>query len=193
MTLKKPTNNKDMKPKFKKVVDAGDLVGTRLFLANEMMLDPRGDSFLEMRTYAESKFVNLYVDHNGISFETDREKWDEDLLFSVKNELDSNFSRERIDYYFELAKYVLKDKAANLDAEERRSAAHHTTTPVVEENYSSGINYKDVAIGAGIASGAAMTIAGFFIEKTAVACLVSTIGVLGMAVGGYLLYNESKK
>ena len=30
-----------MKPKFKKGVDAGDLAGTRLFLANEMLLDPR--------------------------------------------------------------------------------------------------------------------------------------------------------
>ena len=81
-----------MKPKFKKVVDAGDLISTRLFLANEMMLDPRGNSFMEMRSYAESSFSNLYDAHDGGAFNMDSATWSEDLLFTVKNELDSNFS-----------------------------------------------------------------------------------------------------
>ena len=106
-----------MKPKFKKVVDAGDLISTRLFLANEMMLDPRGNSFMEMRSYAESSFSNLYDAHDGGAFNMDSATWSEDLLFTVKNELDSNFSSERLDYYYELAKNVLKEKAANLNAE----------------------------------------------------------------------------
>lgn len=82
-----------MKPKFKKVVDAGDLVGTRLFLANEMLLDPRGKSFNEMRSYAETAFSNLYDVHDGGSFEQNKAAWNEDLLYNVKNNLDSNFSR----------------------------------------------------------------------------------------------------
>ena len=111
-----------MKPKFKKVVDAGDLITTRLFLANEMMLDPRGNSFMEMRSYAESSFSNLYDAHDGGAFNMDSATWSEDLLFTVKNELDSNFSSERLDYYYELAKNVLKEKAANLNAEEQKAA-----------------------------------------------------------------------
>ena len=102
-----------MKPKFKKAVDTGDLVSTRLFLANEMMLDPRGKTFIEMRSYAESKFPDLYEAHNGVTFNQNPATWSEPLLFSVKNELDSNFSRERLDYYYDLAKVVLKDKAEN--------------------------------------------------------------------------------
>ena len=97
-----------MKSKFKKVVDAGDLVSTRLFLANEMLLDPRGKSFMEMRSYAETVFSNLYDVHDGGSFEENMAAWSEDLLFKVKNDLDFNFSRERLDFYCNLAKEVLK-------------------------------------------------------------------------------------
>jgi len=182
-----------MKPKFKKVVDVGDLLSTRLFLANEMMLDPRGKSFIEMRSYAESKFSDLYDVHNGESFNQDSATWSEDLLFTVKNELDSNFSRERLDYYFDLAKVVLKDKAENLDAEEKRAAQRKASAESTQEEYKCHDGtQKNVYTGLTV-GGAALTLAGLFIEKTAIACAVSSLGVIGMAVGGYLLYNEKKK
>jgi hypothetical protein len=179
-----------MKPKFKRIVDAGDLVGTRLFLANEMMLDPRGKSFSEMRSYAENSFTNLYEMHDGTSFELDREKWDENLLNAVRNDLDYNFSRERLDYYCDVAKVVLKEKVASLDAEEKENAqrnqAYSNNRNGSDSNSKENV-YKSITIG-----GAVLAVAGLFIEKTAVACAVSSLGVIGMAVGGYLLYNEKK-
>jgi len=182
-----------MKPKFKKVVDAGDLVSTRLFLANEMMLDPRGKSFAEMRSYAESAFTNLYDTHNGEAFEQNTDNWNEDLLYNVKNNLDSNFSHERLDYYCNLAKVVLKEKAENLDAEEQRFAQRKAEASTNQEEYRYPYDTKKKVYTGVTVGGAALTIAGLFIEKTAVACAVSSLGILGMAVGGYLLYNESKK
>jgi hypothetical protein len=179
-----------MKPKFKRIVDAGDLVGTRLFLANEMMLDPRGKSFSEMRSYAENSFTNLYEMHDGTSFELDREKWDENLLNAVRNDLDYNFSRERLDYYCDVAKVVLKEKVASLDAEEKeiaqRNQAYSNNRNGSDSNSKENV-YKSITIG-----GAVLAVTGLFIEKTAVACAVSSLGVIGMAVGGYLLYNEKK-
>ena len=186
-------NNKDMKPKFKKVVDAGNLLSTRLFLANEMMLDPRGKTFAEMRSYAESKFADLYDTHNGAAFNLDSSTWSENLLFNVKNELDSNFSRERLDYYCNLAKVVLKDKAENLDAEEKFAEQRKASAESAQEVYRCPYdNKKKVYTGITI-GGVALTLAGLFIKKTAVACVVSTLGVIGMAVGGYMLYNKTKK
>lgn len=48
-----------MKAKFIKAVESGDLVSIRLFISNELMLDPRGKSFSEMKSFAESKISNL--------------------------------------------------------------------------------------------------------------------------------------
>ena len=182
-----------MKPKFKKVVDAGDLISTRLFLANEMMLDPRGNSFMEMRSYAESSFSNLYDAHDGGAFNMDSATWSEDLLFTVKNELDSNFSSERLDYYYELAKNVLKEKAANLNEEEQKAAQRRATAGSAQEEYRYPYDNKKTVYTGITVSSAAVAIAGLFIEKTAIACAVTSLGVLGMAVGGYMLYNETKK
>ena len=178
-----------MKPKFKKAVDTGDLVSTRLFLANEMMLDPRGKTFIEMRSYAESKFPDLYEAHNGVTFNQNPATWSEPLLFSVKNELDSNFSRERLDYYYDLAKVVLKDKAENLDTEERIATSAKSAQ---EESRAPHKNNKTVYAGITV-GGDAMALAGLFIERTIIACAVSTLGVIGMTVGGYMLYNEKNK
>lgn len=182
-----------MKPKFKKVVDAGDLVGTRLFLANEMLLDPRGKSFNEMRSYAETAFSNLYDVHDGGSFEQNKAAWNEDLLYNVKNNLDSNFSRERLDFYYNLAREVLKDKAAHLDDEDTKLAQRQAIAPTNQEEYIHPSDSKK-KIHAGITiGGAALTVAGLLIEKTAIACVVSSLGFISMAVGGYLLYNDRKK
>ena len=49
-----------MKDKFIKAVESGDIESVRLFLSNELMLDPRGISFHEMLNFAESKMSNLF-------------------------------------------------------------------------------------------------------------------------------------
>lgn len=181
-----------MKTKFKKVVDAGDLLTTRLFLANKVMLDPRGKSFNEMRSYAETAFSNLYDVHDGSSFEENKAAWSEDLLFKVKNDLDFNFSRERLDFYCNLAKEVLKDKAEKLDAEDVKLAQRQSNASTNQEEYIYPSDSKKIHAGITI-GGAALTVAGLFIEKTAIAYAVSSLGIIGMAIGGYLLYNDRKK
>ena len=184
-----------MKPKFKKIVDAGDVISTRLFLSNEMMLDPRGNSFKEMLSYAETTLKDLYENHNNSVFDMNKQNWNEELLFSVKNDLDSNFSRERLAYYFELAKVVLKDKADSLDAEEKSAKTQiqtYNNAPSEDNTTQSTVSNKDIYKGITI-GGAILTVAGLFIEKTVVACAVCSLGIVGTAVGGYLLYNESKK
>ena len=182
-----------MKPKFKKAVDTGDLVSTRLYLANEMMLDPRGKSFVEMRNYAESVIPELYDVHDGSIFENNKELWNENLLFSIKNDLDSNFSRERLVYYFNLAKEVLKDTAANLDEEERKAAeiknviisTNSSTSTSSSQNKRSNKNiYQGVTIG-----GAALGVFGLILKNG----VVATLGLAGVVIGAALLYNEHRK
>ena len=107
-----------MKDKFKKAVESEDISEVRLFLSNELMLDPRGASFHEMLSYAESQLDGLFVPDNGHRSEKEAVLWDKDFLYQIKNELDDNFSREKLNYYEQVAKQVLKEKARQLDEEE---------------------------------------------------------------------------
>ena len=54
-----------MNPKFIKLVEEGNLIRVRLSLSNELLLDPRGDSFREMKRFAESQLPDLYEPDNG--------------------------------------------------------------------------------------------------------------------------------
>ena len=175
-----------MKAKFIKTVEAKDLEGTRISLANEMMLDPRGESFREMRQYAEASFPQLYDVHDGEIFDKNQDKWDERLLFSTKNALDDNFSNERLDFYYELAKVVLKDKAERLKVEQKEKSGKEADFKTNSSNNTrpqTNPLYAGVVIGGIIIGGT-----GLIMGKT----ILATVGLVGAAIGGGLLYNERK-
>lgn len=176
-----------MKAKFIKAVECGDLVSVRLFIANELMLDPRGKSFSEMKNFAETKFSNLYDIDDAKSYSSVKTEWNEDLLFSIKNDLDSNFSKEKLDIYENVAKYVLKDKAEQLNKEETsRSSRIDTDTVNTRRNQKN--NNKNLYIGITI-GGAAVAVTGLCLSRLALASL----GFAGVVIGGFLLYNDTKK
>lgn len=177
-----------MKAKFKRTVDSGDLEGTRISLANEMMLDPRGDSFIEMRRYAESSFPNLYDAYNGVSFEKNQNNWDEALLFSTRNALDNNFSKECLDFYYNLAKAVLKEKAETLNREKESKMVYQGQD--LENKMTSERSKKGKPLYFGLAIGGLLLGGiGLIMGKA----IITTIGFAGTAVGGCLMFNASKK
>lgn len=178
-----------MKVKFIKAVESGDLVSVRLFIANELMLDPRGKSFMEMKNFAEAKFDNLYNPDNAKSYSSVKTDWNEELLFSIKNDLDDNFSKEKLAVYESVAKYVLKDKAEELDKEEASRSARTTTTSNSEntgrtQRRNNKKLYTCITVG-----GAAIAVTGLCLSRVALASL----GLAGVVIGGILLYNDAKK
>ena len=72
-----------------------------------------------MRSYAEINIMDLYEIHDGTDFSEIPSSWDEELLFNLRNDLDSNFSKERLDFFEKVAKIVLKEKAQLMDEEKR--------------------------------------------------------------------------
>ena len=183
-----------MKTKFIKAVDEGDIISTRLFISNEILLDPRGKSFHEMIDFAESKLPNLYDSHDGKYYSTTEEKWDESFLFSIKNDLDTNnFSQDRLSFYERVAKVVLKEKAENLDREEIASeSAKGAYNPGVATH--NGANSRSQSqkkkLYEGIAAGGAiMAIAGLCVSKASIAIM----GLTCLTIGSVLLYKEIKK
>ena len=178
-----------MKVKFIKAVESRDLVSVRFFIANELMLDPRGKSFTEMKNFAEAKFDNLYDPDNAKSYSSVKTDWNEELLFSIKNDLDDNFSKEKLAVYESVAKYVLKDKAEELDKEEASRSARTTTTSNSENTGRSQRRnnknlYTCITVG-----GAAIAVTGLCLSRVALASL----GLAGVVIGGILLYNDAKK
>lgn len=178
-----------MKVKFIKAVESGDLVSVRLFIANELMLDPRGKSFTEMKNFAEAKFDNLYDPDNAKSYSSVKTDWNEELLFSIKNDLDDNFSKEKLAVYESVAKYVLKDKAEELDKEEASRSARTITTSNSEntgrtQRRNNKKLYTCITVG-----GAAIAVTGLCLSRVALASL----GLAGVVIGGILLYNDAKK
>lgn len=171
-----------MKKKYIQAVTAKDLDGVRLFLTNELMLDPRGGSFSEMRAMAEAHFDNLYEPDNGKNYENKIP--DENLLFEIKNDLNSNFSFEKLEKYEEIAKTVLKAKAKQLELEEAENVYEGQSYRQERIGSSHKQIYKGVALG-----GAALTIAGVCLSKI----VITYVGLTALVVGGGLLYKSTKK
>lgn len=180
-----------MKAKFIKAVDSGDITNVRLFLINELMLDPRGKSFTEMKSYAESKLNNLYDDDNGKTYDKGESEWDENFLFEVKTDMIDNFSKERLAFYEKIAKQVLKDKAEHLDAEEKTN--RYKTSQTHRTSTKNAWTSKKTAYSSIVAGGVAATVVGLCVEKAALATILTSVGTLAMIAGGVLLIKELKK
>lgn len=174
-----------MEAKFIKAVESGDLVSVRLFISIELMLDPRGNIFSEMKNYAEAKFSNLYDVDDAKSYPSDKTEWNEELLFSIKNDLDDNFSKEKLTIYENVAKYVLRDKAEQLNKEEASRSQRSNIDSVGRAQKKSN---KDLYLGITV-GGAAVAVTGFCLSRVALASL----GIAGVVIGGILLYNDAKK
>ena len=174
-----------MKAKFIKAVESGDLVSIRLFISNELMLDPRGKSFSEMNSFAESKISNLYDVDDAKSYSSTQVEWNEKFLFSIKNDLDNNFSKEKLAIYENVAKYVLKEKADQLNKEE---------TSCSQRKYSKNVdrkqkkNNKKLYMGITV-GGAAVAVTGLCLSRV----VLASFGFAGVIIGGILLYNDTRK
>lgn len=139
-----------------------DVGHSRLSLSNEMLLDPRGERFKRMRKVAEDKWGDsLYESHRGnIANATNKES-----LFDLKNNLEDNFSRERLDNYHEKAKTILKDKADNLNKEEFKEAREkfRKDKKLNLEGFKS--SKKKAALGVGLGTAALLTAGGIAISR----------------------------
>ena len=179
-----------MDSKFIDAVQLKKLVRVRLALSNELMLDPRGVTFSEMLRYAESNLSSLYQDDDGKIYDNEKSKWNEDFLYDLKNGLDLNFSREKLALYEVVAKFVLREKAKQMEQDDIKKQSKSLS--IQEKNSSdatdSQINKKAIYTGVTI-GGTAIAVTGFCLQKFGLASL----GLVGAIIGGVLLLNDSNK
>lgn len=51
-------------------------------------------------------YNNLYETHDGAKFNEDKSSWNKEYLAQIQVDLADNFSRQRVDHLFEVARYI---------------------------------------------------------------------------------------
>lgn len=176
-----------MKNEYKDAVDAGDVAMVRISLSNELLFDPRGISFNEMLAYAVAHLPNLFEENKDASYSVPpKEQWNEDFMYEVKSDLDSNFSKEKLAFYEAVVKFVGKDKAIDIEEEENRPVYNKDTAD--HEHPTRTIKITKVSGGVS-AGGAILATVGLCTSTT-----VLTIIGGAIFVGGVLLIiNDNKR
>lgn len=182
-----------MDANFINAVNDKDIVCVRVFITNELGLDPRGISFHEMLAFAESNLDNLYEIDNGKRSVKDIAEWDDFYLSRIKTEVENNFSREKLAYYETVAKHVLKDKARQMDETAKKTQSDNNEKTAKKGSDWFEKNKKGVYVGTTI-GGAIMTTIGLCMSKAedtyVLKTVLTVIGAIGLVAGGYLLYKE---
>lgn len=176
-----------MKQKFIESVKSGDVRKVRLSLSNELLLDPRGKAFAEMLNYAKANLSNLFEENREARYEVlPKEQWDENFLFTVKSDLDSNFSVEKLAFYQAVIEIVGKDKMASLDEEEKNAKMQKSSSHQQREKAKRSKKTVSMSVATG---GAVLTIVGLCVGKT----LLTLVGGAVLIGGVLITINDSRK
>lgn len=159
---------------FIEAVESGKKVRVRIMLKDIMLVDPTMRQFDEMLNYAELKMNDLYDEHDGEVLKYDTFEWNESYLNHQMVIVVNNFSKERIELLRNLVKYLYKDKANKIKAEE-------------EHKLLSEISRKQVGTGVVIA-GAAVTVAGICASEG----IVIAGGVVLTAAGVIMIATDKE-
>lgn len=171
-----------MKQEFINAVAEKNIAKVRISLTNELLLDPRGTTFSEMLSYAIDNIPNFFEENKESDYTVPpQEEWDEDFLFAVKNDLDSNFSREKLAFYETVVKAVGKSKIEGIEQEERKLQEKEN-----RQKQECHINKTYATVTAG---GATLALVGLVAGKT----LLTVVGGAALIVGGVLILNERKE
>ena len=205
-----------MKEKYIEAVAKHKLVKVRMMLADELLLDPRGETFTEMLKYAKENLPDLFEPNETANYEfsLDESTWNIELASTIKQDLISNFSIEKLALFEKVARKIGEDKAKALNEKERReryssdatSNTRRTSNTCGSSSDRNGDSSRrnDSSNGRkqttdkrtmgtiSLCSGAALTIIGVCVEGVA-QTLLCLVGGAAVVVGGIVLLSENKK
>ena len=187
-----------MKTEFIQAVSNHELAKVRMMLSNELLLDPRGRTFSEMLALAKDSLPDLFEENRESTYDipSDKNLWTDTLVSKVKRDLNSNFSVEKLALFQEMAMWVGKDKASNLEAEEKSQASndsHGSGNETDSEQTACHYQKKQKCIKTAV--GTITTIGGAALAVYAIGAGKVMLTVLGggaIVVGGVILYSAKK-
>lgn len=209
-----------MKAKYIEAVTSQNVRKVRMMLADELLLDPRGETFTEMLEYAKNNLPYLFEPNkvSNYEFSLDESTWDIELASTIKQDLISNFSIEKLALFEKVARKIGEHKAKALNEKERREHHHSDNSSNTRRTSKTGDSSSDRnrdssrrddssnanrngrrqatdkhTMGTiSLCGGAALTIVGVCVEGVA-QTLLCLAGGAAVVVGGIVLLSESKK
>ena len=209
-----------MKQKYIDAIAEHKLIKVRMMLADELLLDPRGETFTEMLEYAKNNLPDLFETNKVSNYEIslDESTWNIELASTIKQDLISNFSIEKLALFEKVARKIGEGKAKTLNEEERRERYRLDDTSNTRRTSNTGGSSSDRngdssrrndssntnrngrrqssdkrTIGTiSLCGGAALTIVGVCVEGVA-QTLLCLVGGAAVVVGGIVLLSENKK
>lgn len=209
-----------MKPRYIDAVSSHNLMKVRIMLADELLLDPRGKTFAEMLAYAQNNLPDLYETNEVSNYELplDESTWNIELASTIKQDLISNFSIEKLALFEKVARKIGEDKAKTLNEKESRECYRSDDTSntrrtnntygspsdrngdSARRDNSSNTNRngrrqtpdKRTMGTIALCGGAALTVVGVCVGGVA-QTLLCLVGGSAVVVGGIVLLNENKK
>jgi hypothetical protein len=110
VTPEQSENNTNITNGFKNAVQKRDLHAIRITLKNSAYSDPSKEYYNANVAYLKEKdpelYNQLYETHDGTKFNKDKSSWDKKYLNQILVDLSDNFSRQRVDHLFEVARYI---------------------------------------------------------------------------------------
>ena len=94
---------------FYEAVKNGNLLRVRIMMKDSLLIDPSFRQFEEMEK-AASSMKDLYQNHDGRKFETDKNLWNDEYMNTLMVQVISNFSRERIKHLKDVVSYLKTNK-----------------------------------------------------------------------------------
>lgn len=187
-----------MKKLFIEAINSNDIKSVRLFLSNELLLDPRGATFDEMLSYAEEHCENLYENYDSsFSIEKDSNMWNKKYMNDLKNEIDIHFVKDLVLHYREVTSAVLKEKIQTLAQEEREQ---QVPPPPIKKH-----TFEKIACGTLlVVGGTSLVVAGMVKagtmcwtpQMTSTSSVVAGMviaGIMCIIASGYFVYKIIKK
>ena len=105
-----------MNNEFIKAVEDKKVKTVRMMLSNELLLDPRGETFGKMLQYSKENLDNLFEPNEPARFDipTNKEEWTDEVVSKMKRDLNMNFSIEKLSLFAEMAKWTGKTQDSRL-------------------------------------------------------------------------------
>lgn len=85
-------------PEFEDAVNSGNLLRVRIMLKDSLLVDKRFGLFEEMRSYAENRGLDIWMEQTEEIGIANRSEWNVDLMNLELTRLVSDFTKERLTY-----------------------------------------------------------------------------------------------
>lgn len=171
-----------MKEEYILAVDNKNLAKVRISLVNSLNSNPTGEEFKGMLTYAKNHLENLFEENREAYYDVPpKEEWDTIFMDRVADDLEMNFSIEKLAFYQAVIEEVRKN-----DIQVILSRRQNNVSVIDQPSKSKKVQYK---------TGIAVSTGGAILSIVGICKGITLLTIIGSAVliGGVLICLKSSK